>query len=122
MKPKSSNYESGRSGEQQAEAHLIKLGYQIIDRNARMPFGEIDLVAKEGGDIVFIEVKSRRNSNFGFPEEAVGSRKRAQLMRLATSYMVRFGANPPPFRFDVLTIEQEGATAGIRLVKNALEI
>ena len=117
---KKSNYTKGKVGEQIAEDHLTKLGYQILERNTRSPFGEIDLIAKHEGYLVFIEVKSRQDSAFGFPEESVNQFKKQKLYKLASWYLTRFQKTPKT-RFDVLAIENAENNPNFRLIQNAIE-
>lgn len=83
--------ERGRAGEQRAVEHLTGLGYRILDRNWRCRQGELDIVAARAGELVAVEVKTRRSDRFGHPFEAVDARKRARLWRLACAWTV---ANP----------------------------
>jgi putative endonuclease len=96
----------GRAGEQRAAAHLVARGFDVIDRNWRTRGGEVDVVARCGATLVFIEVKTRRSDGFGDPLEAVDVRKRARLWRLAHAWCV---AHPEQskgrsFRLDVIGI------------------
>lgn len=77
----------GRAGEERAAAHLRSHGYTVLDRNWRCPQGEIDIVAARGGELVVVEVKSRRSDAFGHPLEAIDERKGARLWRLAVAWM-----------------------------------
>lgn len=121
MNGKKSNRLKGKLGEDAGETYLKNHGYKILERNVRSPFGEIDLIATHQGNLVFIEVKSRRNELFGFPEEAITGRKKAQLIKLASWYLLRY-PKFPQVRFDVLAIQAEGHESGIRLIQNAFEI
>ena len=113
----------GRQGEDEAVRFLQKSGYRILERNLRMRFGEIDLVAEDGPTLCFIEIKTRSSTRFGFPEEAVNFRKRQRLLRLAQGYLQRRRwAQPRPVRFDVLSIlNGPDGPARIRLIKAAFE-
>jgi len=99
------NRRVGSEGEQAAAAYLASQGYRIIARNVRFRAGEIDLVAEEGGFLVFVEVKTRRGRGFGSPAEAVTADKRRRLVRLASLYLARLGRPAPPCRFDVVEVE-----------------
>ena len=121
MSEKKWNRLKGRLGEDEGESYLKDQGYKILERNVQSPFGEIDLIAAHKGYLVFVEVKSRRNTSFGFPEEAITVRKKMQLVRLASWYLSRYPKFPQA-RFDVLAIQKEGSEAGIRLIQNAFEI
>jgi putative endonuclease len=81
----------GRRGEAIAARHLVSRGLQIVDRNWRCSQGEIDLVARDGSELVFVEVKTRSSVAFGHPLEAITAVKLARLRRLATAWC---GAHP----------------------------
>lgn len=94
----------GRDGENRAAAFLQSSGYEIVRRNVRVPGGEIDLVCRDGGTIVFVEVKLRDSRRFGSALAAVDARKRATLRRIAADYM-QFVAPGAAFRFDVVALD-----------------
>ena len=94
----------GITGERAAEAFLVSRGYSIVQRNLRLPGGEIDIVAIEGNVLVFIEVKLRRTGGFGPALRAVDARKRARLRGLAADY-AQIVAPTARFRFDVVAID-----------------
>lgn len=98
------NRAKGRNGELLAEEYLAINGYDIIERNYRNRFGEIDLIAREGNTLVFIEVKTRNNYKHGLPADAVDERKQRRLGRVALSYIANEGINNQSCRFDVLSI------------------
>lgn len=102
-----STHSVGRAGEEAAAAYLAGLGYRILERNLRFRSGELDLVAEEGGFLVFVEVKTRRGTGFGTAAEAVTAEKRRRLVKLASLYLARRGGAPPPCRFDVVTVEAQ---------------
>jgi putative endonuclease len=99
--------------EQAAEAFLTRRGYRVIGRNYRAPGGEIDLVAREGSVLCFVEVRARRSSRFGTPEETVGPHKQRRLRLAAARYLAEHG--DAECRFDVVAMTPEG----IRLIKDA---
>jgi putative endonuclease len=76
----------GRRGEKLAADHLIASGFEILERNWRCPQGEIDLVALQGDEVVFVEVKTRTSVAFGHPFEAITVQKLARLRRLASAW------------------------------------
>ncbi len=94
-----------------------------MDRNVRSRFGEIDLVAKEGPTLCFVEVKARRTVRMGWPEEAVTEAKQRRLARLAQWYLKSRRYEDPPVRFDVVSVlfGPEGSVARTRLIKGAFE-
>ena len=77
------NQQIGKWGEQAAAEYLQKLGYEILDKNARTPFGEIDLVARLEAVTIFVEVKARTTRSFGLPEEAITPRKLSHMLACA---------------------------------------
>lgn len=118
-----SNQTTGKFGEKLGEEYLIQQGYRILERNLRSPFGEIDLVAEHKGSLVFIEIKTRRDESFGFPEESVTRTKQKKLIQLANWYLARhFKNGSSPVRFDVLAIQIQNEKHLIRLIQNAIEV
>ena len=77
----------GRRGEAIAVSFLKRQGYKIIERNYRSKLGEIDIIAREKDNIVFVEVKTRRSDDFGLPQEAVSYRKQYRLTKIALGYL-----------------------------------
>ena len=76
----------GRDGEDAAATYLSGAGFEVLDRNWRCPLGEIDIVARDGGEIVVVEVKTRTSELYGHPLEAVDARKRTRLWKLAAAW------------------------------------
>jgi len=112
----------GRKGEEVAVDFLKKQGYRIIKRNYRCRAGEIDIVVKEGSSLVFVEVKSRRSTHFGLPEEAVSYEKRRHLTRVALGYLTHHRIKETKCRFDVVSVlMNDHGVKEIRLIKNAFE-
>ncbi len=97
----------GRLGEEAATRHLQRLGYRILARNYRRRFGEVDIVARHRGQLVFIEVKTRRSSRYGSPFEAVDRRKQRQLVLVARDYIARHHLEDEMARFDVVAVTGE---------------
>ncbi len=106
--------ELGASGEAKSIEYLKKAGYRFICRNYRCPLGEIDIIAKNGNDLCFIEVKTRSNKNYGLPQDAVDKNKRNRIMKVALFYLKEKKLSGCNCRFDVISIAD-----GIRLIKNA---
>lgn len=106
--------ERGRRAEERAAEFLRSLGYQILARNYRWRGGEIDLIAREGNCLVFVEVKARSSRTYGLPEEAITPGKRQRLLRTARRYLQQ---HPTELlvRFDVVALS--GGEA--RLYRNA---
>ncbi len=95
----------GAFGEAWAVGHLTRLGYQVLDRNVRYRSGEIDIVAQEAGDLVFVEVKCRRSSRFGPPEGSIDRRRFARLELAIQHYLKERSLEPTSFRVDVVALE-----------------
>ena len=94
----------GRSGEDAAADHFRRLGYEVVERNFRTRAGEIDLVARDAGTVVFCEVKTRRTDRWGLPAEAVNPRKQARLRRLAGEWLSLRRPGRVQVRFDVVSV------------------
>jgi putative endonuclease len=94
----------GKSGENYACLELERRGYAILDRRYRTRVGEIDVVARDGETLVFIEVKARRSPRFGLPAEAVGAQKRDKLMQMASWYILAKRLSNERCRFDVVSV------------------
>jgi putative endonuclease len=110
----------GISGEEIAEDHLRSLGYAILGRDVRTPIGQLDLVARDGPTLVFVEVKTRTGTGFGLPQEAVGRHKQRKLRQLAMCYLKRH-PHQGPLRFDVVGILMDSGQVGsLSHLKNAL--
>ncbi|MCX7929159.1 MAG: YraN family protein [Chlorobi bacterium] len=112
---------TGYSAERLAECYLIEQGYHIVARNFHFGrYGEIDLVAYDGTVLVFVEVKYRRSTQYGTPEEAVTERKRAQLRRIAEGFLyTQPHVHASEYRFDVIAIEGTVGKPVIRHWKDA---
>ena len=93
----------GLRGETIAALFLRLKGYRIEARNWRCSLGEIDIVARDGDTVVFVEVKSRTGPSAGAPEEAVTTTKQRRLVQLAMAYLAKRGGDVP-CRFDVVTV------------------
>jgi len=96
--------EIGQRGEDAAVAYLERSGMSVIDRNWRDGRGELDIVALDGSTLVVCEVKTRRGTAHGTPEEAVSIAKQRRLTRLARSYIAANALEPCSVRFDVVSI------------------
>ncbi len=105
----------GKKGERLVENYIKELGFRLLERNFRTPFGEADLVAQEGDELVFIEVKTRESEAFGTPREAVGKDKQQRYYKIAAYYGARKGEEPNA-RFDVAEVYADGR---IEYYKNA---
>ena len=96
----------GSEHEEQAAGFLRGQGLEIVMKNFRCRIGEIDLIAKDGETLVFVEVKYRYSDRFVWGEESVDKRKQATIFRVAQVYLNRFcKGNVPPCRFDVVAVD-----------------
>lgn len=112
----------GRQGEDLAVQALKKKDYRILARRERSRLGEIDIVARDGKVLVFVEVKTRRGHRFGTPLEAVDHRKQKKLTRLALAYAARRGWSESPIRFDVVGVEfLPDQRPRVRIYQNAFD-
>jgi putative endonuclease len=111
----------GIKGEDLAEKFLKKKGYRILARNFKTPVGEIDIVADDGGTLVFVEVKTRGGGTFGRPFEAVDARKKEKLRKVALYYLKNRCKNDTPSRFDVLSIMAANGKEEIEHIVDAFE-
>jgi putative endonuclease len=103
----------GRFGERLAADHLVAAGLTIIATNWRCPAGELDIIARDGPALVFVEVKTRSSLAFGHPAEAVGPAKAARIRALALRWIAeRRAADPEEYwdqlRFDVISVLRRG--------------
>lgn len=103
----------GLFGERLAERYLTSRGYRVIERRWRTRTGEIDLIAYDGDEVVFVEVKARRTASYGLPEESVDDVKAARLRAAAYAYLARTDPQPDSFRIDVIAVHAgaDGKTA-----------
>ncbi len=109
----------GRWGEETASAYLAAKGCQVIARNVRTPYGEIDLVARQGSLTLFVEVKTRASDRMGNPEESVNARKQAHMLAAAEYYAA--GHDIEHWQIDVIAITgKPGWKHSLRHFENAL--
>jgi len=114
--------ELGRWGEEQAVRYLRRQGMKILERNLRTPVGEIDIIARQRRELVFVEVKARRGVQFGTPQEAVGPRKQRQILRAAQWFLgEQPGLSGLQPRFDVVAVLGSPGAAQIEHLRNAFE-
>lgn len=98
------NKSLGRKGEDAAARYLAQRGYEILERNWTCFAGEADIIARDEEWLVFVEVKTRRNTDKGFPSDAVDARKRDRYEKIALAYAAEYSASDIPVRFDVVSI------------------
>jgi len=119
---KSDNKKTGKMGEDIAIAFLKKKGYKIIERNYRCVFGEVDVVAHDRSDIVFVEVKSRRSEYFGDPTDAVDLNKQKKISKIALNYLNEKRLDNHDARFDVIAIKLSPNGNTVELIENAFDL
>jgi putative endonuclease len=112
---------TGKTGEGIAVDFLTQNGYRILEVNYRCPIGEIDMVARESGELVFVEVKTRKSSAMGYPEQAVGFAKQKKMSQLALWYLRDKKVIDAAVRFDVVAILMLPSGNDIRLIRNAFD-
>jgi putative endonuclease len=98
-------HRAGAAAESMAADALRVQGYDVIEQRFRYRRHDVDLVARRGGVVVFVEVKSRAGDGFGAPSEAVTARKQADLVRAASAWLSRHGKPWDAVRFDVITVQ-----------------
>lgn len=118
-----SSHAIGRRGERLAERYLADQGYRTVDRNWHWPKGEIDLVVEKDGELVFVEVKTRRSHRFGIPAEAVTWRKQQKLIQTALAYLTSVGRQQAQWRIDVVAIDldHQANLERIEHIQNAVD-
>lgn len=113
----------GKKGEDLAAWYLQERGYSIVLRNYRERSGEIDIIARDGKTLVFVEVKTRQTGASYFPAEAVTRRKQAQIGRVAQEYLLRRNLYNEPARFDVVSVSMSpDGKAAIEHIANAFDL
>ncbi len=112
----------GARGETLAESFLLKQGYEILDKNYRCKIGEIDIVAKRGNRVAFVEVKARKTNLRGRPEEAVNDIKQKKLLSLASWYLKEKRIQNAFVEMDVVAVSwAENGKPEIKWIQNAFE-
>lgn len=115
----------GREGERLAQRHLRRHGYKILYRNFRAPHGgEVDLVCRDRScdSLVFVEVKTRRSTDFGTPAEAVGLEKQKLIARGAIAWLRMLGNPEINYRFDIVAIVLTEDGPDIEIVRDAFAL
>jgi putative endonuclease len=114
--------EVGARGEKLAADFLKRRGYKIIQRNFRCREGEIDIIAQKGECLVFVEVRTKKNTAFGTPEESVTLSKREKLISLADAYLQTLRNQPPSWRIDVVAVEltRDNRVSRLEHIENAI--
>jgi len=109
----------GQTGEDEAAAKLLELGYEIIQRNYKNKIGEIDIITKDGKVWCFVEVKTKSVIGYGSPEEMVDKRKQLKIIKTAEFYLLENKLKDINWRIDVVAVDIE--MQEIRVIKNAVE-
>jgi putative endonuclease len=112
----------GKWGEELALKKIKQLGYQCITRNYRCALGEIDIIAKHGDCLVFLEIKTRKGRTLGYSKEAINKRKKQQISKVALFYMKKHNCYDVHSRFDVVAINIIKGRAEIEVITNAFEL
>ena len=113
------NQRIGKWGEDTAAEYLTEHGYEIVARNARTPYGEIDIVARLGDVTIFVEVKTRTSNKMGLPEESITARKREHMLAAADHYAAEREIDH--WQIDVIAIEgKPGSNPKITYFENAI--
>ncbi len=115
----------GLAGEEIAAEYLARQGYAVVGRNVRVPGGEIDIVARDGDCLAFVEVRTRRGGAFGGPEESITAAKAQRLVGLVDAYRDAHAgeALPCDSRIDFVAVELDtsGRVVRVELIKSAVE-
>ncbi|MBI2863951.1 MAG: YraN family protein [Chloroflexi bacterium] len=113
---------TGALGERLAADYLRKKGYRILEMNRRLPIGELDIIAEDREYLVFVEVRTRRGTGFGLPEESIGRAKSEKLIALALTYLQERQDLARPWRIDFVAVElaPNDKPKRIELIKNAV--
>lgn len=113
------NQRVGKWGEETAVKFLVQRGCEIVGQNVRTPYGEIDIVAKQGDITLFVEVKTRTSNKMGLPEESITVRKREHMIACAEHYAAEHEIDH--WQIDVISIEgKPGSTPKVTYFENAL--
>ena len=114
---------TGQLGEELAQAALKKKGYRILQTNYRCSFGEVDIIAVQGNRLVFVEVRTKANTEFGSPEESITRIKMQHMERSAQYYLQTLKSQPQDWRIDLIAVELDtsGKLKRLEQIENALE-
>ncbi len=112
----------GKTGEDLACRELERRGYAIVARRYRRRGGELDIIARDGNTMVFVEVKARQDHAFGEASEAVGFIKRRRMAQIAMDYLLRHRLTDCPCRFDVVSIHFDEDNPVLEVFQNAFDV
>ena len=122
MAPEDTRRTLGEQGEEFAAAYLKKHRRKILCRNYTCSFGEIDIVARHGKVVTFVEVKTRRSTRYGSPREAVPAGKQKKISAVALEFIQRYNLEDSEARFDVVAIQFSADGHTVELIENAFEL
>lgn len=113
----------GEAGEAIAARELTRRGYAVHERNWRCAGGELDIIAEQGDALVFVEVRTRRGSRFGTPEDSITQAKREHIIAAAQAYLQAHSMEDRDWRIDVVAVEMtaRGELVRVDLIENAIE-
>lgn len=112
----------GERGEIAACGFLKEHGYEILEKNYKCKLGEIDVIARRGGRLAFVEIKTRTSQQFGTPQEAVHLQKQEKIFKVAQWYIKEKNLAKAPVAFDVVAVLwREGQAPEMRLIADAFE-
>jgi len=120
MKPQEWRKSLGRRGEELAVSYLEEKEYLILQRNYRSGAGEIDIVAQDGGCLVFVEVRARTTQEYGTPEESITPSKAQRLIEVAQGYLQEQGESAREWRIDLVAIYWSGDLYRLHHIVNAV--
>ena len=109
----------GDRGEELAAQHLARAGWTVTHRNFRLGHREIDLVARRGEVVAFVEVKTRSGLGYGHPLEAITAKKRREIAQVAGAWIERFGSVDDVYRFDAVAVLVRGGEPEVEHVEDA---
>jgi len=110
---------TGKAGQQAAEKYLQTKGYQILNRNFQRRGGELDIIARDGEYVVFVEVKARNNLNYGYPREAISHTKQKRIIKTALIYLAYHKMTNSDVRFDVVEVLLQNGQVYVSHIENA---
>lgn len=115
---------TGELGEDVARRHLEANGYSVLDVNVRVGRHEIDLIAEQDGQLVFVEVRAKRTGRMGTPEESISQKKRSHLVAAAEQYLQANDGSGRDWRIDVVAVELDarGVVTRVEVTENAVEV
>jgi putative endonuclease len=111
----------GKRAEDLASRELVSRGYQILQRRFRTQYGEIDIVARDGGTLVFVEVRARAGEDYGSAEDSITARKIWRMTRMAQAYLMVHRLGDVDCRFDVVAVDWSGPEPVLTLYQSAFD-